>query len=363
MRPRFLLAMAWRESRAAHRRMTLLVAAVAIGVAALVAINSFTRNLLTAIDRQGQALLGADIRFSARAPFTPRLEALIDTIANETLATLCQRGECGLAVSDVVAQRTDFDAMAYVPRTEGTRFARVNAVEGPYPFYGNITTSPAGRWEQLAGGRRAIVDPALLTSLAATVGDTLVLGEGHFEIIAAIEDIPGAAGVQSAFTPRVFISAKWLETTKLITFGSRVSYRTYMRLADEAAAEPIADEYGPVLRPDRIRIRTAKRAREDMLEDLDQLRAARRCRLIVVIFDLQFVGFPLDHDAAHLINARDGKLVAVLRMDAIGRVFAGKRNRRAEDDGVALDLGGGRRHRQRDAHGQCRSGGQSPGVE
>jgi putative ABC transport system permease protein len=271
VRLNFLLAMAWRESRAAHRRMILLVAAVAIGVAALVAINSFTRNLLAAIDRQGQALLGADIRFSSRAPTSPRLEALIDTIADETLTVLCQRGECGLAPNDIVAHRTDFDAMAYVPRTEGTRFARVNAVEGPYPFYGKIVTSPAGEWERLTGGRRAIVDPALLTSLAASIGDTLVLGEGSFEIIAAIEDIPGAAGVSSAFTPRVFISAQWLEATKLITFGSRVSYRTYLRLADEAAAEPIADEYGPLLRPDRIRIWTAKRDREEMLEDLDQL--------------------------------------------------------------------------------------------
>jgi putative ABC transport system permease protein len=251
--------------------MILLVAAVAIGVAALVAINSFTRNLLAAIDRQGQALLGADIRFSSRVPPTPRLEALIDTIADEALTTLCQRGECGLTADDIVAHRTDFDAMAYVPRTEGTRFARVNAVEGPYPFYGKIVTSPAGQWQQLAGGRRAIVDPALLTSLAASVGDTIVLGEGSFEIIAAIEDIPGAAGVASAFTPRVFISAQWLEATKLITFGSRVSYRTYLRLADEAAAEPIADEYGPLLRPDRIRIWTAKRDREEMLQDLDQL--------------------------------------------------------------------------------------------
>jgi len=271
VRLKFLLAMAWRESRAAQRRMMLLVTAVAIGVAALVAINSFTRNLLAAIDRQGQALLGADIRFTSRAPASTRLEALIDTIADETLTTLCQRGECGLAADDIVAHRTDFDAMAYVPRTEGTRFARVNAVEGPYPFYGKIVTSPAGRWEQLTGGRRAIVDPALLTRLAASIGDTLVLGEGSFEIIAAIEDIPGAAGVESAFSPRVFISAQWLETTKLITFGSRVSYRTYLRLADEAAAEPIADEYGPLLRPDRIRIWTAKRDREEMLEDLDQL--------------------------------------------------------------------------------------------
>jgi len=36
---RFVLAMAWRESRAAGRRLLLLTAAVSIGVAALVAIG------------------------------------------------------------------------------------------------------------------------------------------------------------------------------------------------------------------------------------------------------------------------------------------------------------------------------------
>ena len=41
MRP-FVLVMAWRESRASLRRMALLLASIAVGVAALVAISSFT---------------------------------------------------------------------------------------------------------------------------------------------------------------------------------------------------------------------------------------------------------------------------------------------------------------------------------
>ena len=272
MKIRFLFAMAWRESRAARRRLSLLVGAVAIGVAALVAINSFTTNLLDAIDAQGKALLGADLRITGRAPFSEDMESLIDSVADGALVELCDNDDaCDLTRADLVARRTDFDAMAYVPESDGTRFVRVNAVAGPYPFYGVIETNPADRWSDLLGGHRTIVDPSLLTVLGAEIGDTLVLGEGRFEIIATIEDIPGSAGVESAFAPRLFISEAWVEETQLISFGSRVSYRAYLRLASEDAAEAIADRYADQLRPDRISIWTAKRDRESTLEDLDQL--------------------------------------------------------------------------------------------
>ncbi|HEY6223146.1 MAG TPA: hypothetical protein VIW26_05145, partial [Gemmatimonadales bacterium] len=74
--PRFVLRMAWRESRAGRRRLWLLTGAVTAGVAALVAINSFTQNLRTSVAEQARSLLGADMAFSSRRPFSPRVEAL-----------------------------------------------------------------------------------------------------------------------------------------------------------------------------------------------------------------------------------------------------------------------------------------------
>ena len=53
--PRFVLRMAWRESRAGRRRLWLLTGAVTAGVAALVAINSFTQNLRTSVVKIGRA--------------------------------------------------------------------------------------------------------------------------------------------------------------------------------------------------------------------------------------------------------------------------------------------------------------------
>ena len=134
--PRFVLRMAWRESRAGRKRLWLLTGAITAGVAALVAINSFTQNLRTSVAEQAKALLGADLSISSRGTFTPRVEALIDSLIAPDSAAQRPPGRRALQVS--------FPGMAYVPRTKGIRLVQIRAVEGDYPFYGEITTQPAG---------------------------------------------------------------------------------------------------------------------------------------------------------------------------------------------------------------------------
>src|SRR3954471_11170858 len=139
--------MAARELRAAPRRLLLLMGTVAVGVAALVAINSFTDNLQDSVRQQARVLLGADLSLVSRQPFSPRVEALLDTLSS----------------SSQQARVISFAGMAYVPRTAGTRLVQVAAVEGRYPFYGEIKTQPRKGWSELQSGRNIIVDPSLLT--------------------------------------------------------------------------------------------------------------------------------------------------------------------------------------------------------
>ena len=107
------------------------------------------------------------------------------------------------------------------------RFVQVRGVTDNYPFYGEIVTEPAGRWALLHQGANAIVDPALLTSLNARVGDTLRLNFGTFTIIASIKDIPGAVGIGEMLGPRVFIPARYIAETQLLVFGS-IAERTVL---------------------------------------------------------------------------------------------------------------------------------------
>ena len=160
----FAVRLAFRESRSL-RRTALLVAAVTAGVAALVAIESFTASLQDSVREQSQSLLGADLQLGSASPFTPAAERTLGAIREQ-------------AGPDAQLARTvGFSAMAFVDRTAGTRLVQVVAVEGGYPFYGEMKTDPAGAWPSLAGGGGVIVDPSLLLALDAKVGDTLSLGD------------------------------------------------------------------------------------------------------------------------------------------------------------------------------------------
>ncbi|HUG27920.1 MAG TPA: FtsX-like permease family protein, partial [Gemmatimonadales bacterium] len=253
--PGFVLRMAWREGRAGRRKLGLLTGAVAAGVAALVAINSFTLNLTDSVEAQARAMLGADIIISSRQPFPDRASALVDS----------------LQVENRVARMVSFAGMAYVPRTSGVRLVQVRAVEPAYPFYGEIITQPAGLWPRLSEGGIVLVDPTLLPALDARVGDTLALGETTFTIGGVVTNFPGSVGIASAFGPRVFIGTADLAATGLLEFGARVEYATYAQLADPSQGPGLRTAYREELRTHRVAISTVENESEELSEALERL--------------------------------------------------------------------------------------------
>jgi putative ABC transport system permease protein len=253
---RFVLAMAWRESRAAGRRLMLLTAAISIGVGALVAINSFTDNLRDSVEHQSRSIMGADLSVSSRAAFTPKARALVDSLAG-------RGGRLSLV--------TGFEGMAYVPRTAGTRLVRVSAIEGGYPFYGEIRTDPRGAWRLLQDGPTALVDASFLTALNAHIGDTLALGEARFAIAGAVLSFPGDVAIRAAFGPRVFIPARYLAATKLLGFGARAEYQAYVQLPGDANAAALAARFRKPLSEQRVNLRTVDEEQRNLSSFLDQL--------------------------------------------------------------------------------------------
>ena len=255
MTPGFVIRLAARETRAAWRRLLVLTASVAVGTGALVAINAFSDNLRGSVRDQARALLGADLSLSSRKPLEGHAAAVLDT----------------LALGGRTARTVNFAGMAYVPRTTGTRLVQVTAVEGDFPFYGEITTEPRSAWKDLHGGPRVVVEPALLTQLDARLGDTLALGEGRFVITGTVTGIPGDVGVRAAFGARVFIPAATLESTKLLGFGSRAEYAAFVQLPAGRDAQALAKQYRPRLRADRVRIRSVEEDRDNLSETLGRL--------------------------------------------------------------------------------------------
>jgi putative ABC transport system permease protein len=238
-----LLRLSWRESRFARRRLLLFLSSISLGVAALVATRSFATNLADGVREESRGLLGADLALSSNRPMAPRALAALDSL---------RRAGGG------VARGLNFVSVALLPRTGGTRLAQIRAVENAFPFYGRIVTEPAGAWRLLAGGRNAVVDPALLPSLGGRVGDSVSIGEARFRIVGIVRRVPGEGGIASTFAPRVFIPYARAAETRLIRFGSRVEHEAFVRMATPAAAQAWAQAHRAPLRTDRVGVRTAQ---------------------------------------------------------------------------------------------------------
>ncbi|MFL5595584.1 MAG: ABC transporter permease [Gemmatimonadaceae bacterium] len=249
-------SLAWRESRTARRRLLLYMSSISLGVAALVAIDSFSANIIQSVKDQSRALMGGDVSFNSSKPFPPAVDSLVDSL-----------GRHGVSFARV----TTFPSMAVVPRTAGTRFAQVRGVTENYPFYGNIITEPAGRWPRLHQGAYAIVDPALLISLNATVGDSLRLGFGTFTIIASVKDVPGAAGIAEMLGPRIFIPAKYIAETQLLVFGSTAERTVLARLPSGVDPDKFVKPFKKRVESQQVRVRTVTQtevATADAIENL-----------------------------------------------------------------------------------------------
>ncbi len=256
-RLRFILTLAWRESRASRRRLLLFASAISLGVGALVAIGSFTANLERGIRAQARELLGADLELSSGRPLSRRIEGILDSLVRTGAR---------------VTRRTTFQSMAYIRRTEGTRLVDVRAVGPGFPFYGEAITSPAGRWRGLDSTRIAIVDTSLLVALGARIGDTLVIGSAEFPIAAVVSEVPGhVTGGMNAFGSQVYIPARDVPATRLIVFGSRVRHAALVKFDDPRDARRLKAKARAIFTRERVSSQTADDTQRELTGVLDSL--------------------------------------------------------------------------------------------
>lgn len=218
----WILLMAWRDMRRAKSRLGLFAAAVVAGVAALVAINSFRANLESEMDRQSRGLLGADVEYDAKMPFSPKVEALLAQVP----------------VADS-AREVKLATMAFFPTQDDTRIVRLHAMEGNFPWYGSMDTNPPGL--RVAGRSEpvALLEDSLMLQFDLTPGDPIKIGDLEFKVLGEVLRIPGERTFTGSFAPRVLIPLDFLEATGLNAYGSRLSYYTYHKFEDSQAAESL----------------------------------------------------------------------------------------------------------------------------
>ena len=257
-RTRAIFGIAWRESRTARRRLLLYMSSISLGVAALVAIDSFSDNVIRSVHEQSRALLGGDAIVERNAPRTKMVDSLLDSLSKAGIAH---------------TTGTNFASMALVPRSGGTRLVQVHAVAKGYPYYGNIITEPAPAWRELQNSNNVVVDPALIVSLNAKIGDSLTLGTATFVITGTLKSVPGDVGFSAAIGPRIYMPERFVEQTGLVVFGSRAEYDILFKLPEGTPATPFVQRFSKrMLDSTNGNMRSAGYNESQLASAIDQLR-------------------------------------------------------------------------------------------
>ena len=218
----WVLRMAWRDSRGRRQRLLLYTGAIAVGIAALTGLRGLSLSMERNIDEQAAALLGADMEIESDDPFDTEIESVIDSIGGRK------------------ARLVELNSMVYLPRSDDTRLAQVRALEGGYPFYGQLRTEPASASYSWQAADGALVDDGLMLQFGVAIGDSIRVGYVSLPIVGRLLYVPGETSVRSDIQPRVFIPLRFLPETGLVKRGSRVEYKVYLRFDDGRDVEALA---------------------------------------------------------------------------------------------------------------------------
>ncbi len=214
--------LARRELRGGLRGFRVFLACLALGVAAIAGVGSFSESVVAGLRGDARVLLGGDVD----------LRLIHRTADDEQFAYLQDRSE---RLSQVVRMR----AMARPAARDGRSLVELKAVDTAYPLTGSLHTAPAAAPADLLAKRDGmwgvVVDPNLLTKLDIALGEVLRIGEAEFEVRAAIEKEPDRVASVIAFGPRAMIARAALEDTGLVQPGSQIRY--HYRLALPAGTD------------------------------------------------------------------------------------------------------------------------------
>ena len=286
----FILKMAWRDTRASRRRLLLYSLSIVLGVAALIGISSLGDSLRAAVDAQAKGLLGADLSASGRQKFSEpaltRLRAL--------------GGELAFGVATTT--------MATFGDT-GHRLVQLTAVEGGFPFYGDVETVPAGALTRLAEGNNAVVEEALLTSAGLAIGGEIKLGPTRFTVVGVLKKYPGQSPFAAMFAPRVQVSMPALQATNLLSRGSLSTHTAYLKLPPAIDAKAVERKLREDLRSERLNFATAEERKEQLGDALKNVFAFTS----LVGFLALFLGAVGVASAMHVFIRQRLATVAILR--------------------------------------------------
>ncbi|WP_414696995.1 ABC transporter permease [Paraburkholderia sp.] len=204
--------------------LTMLLLALVLAVAALSSVGFLADRLHQGLERDARRMIAADFIVRADHPVDPQFTAEAHALGLHTATT---------AIFPSMINTTGAQPVS--------RLAAVKAVSPGYPLRGALRIAPApGAADHPAASipppGTVWVDEQLLDALKLKVGDKVKVGSRDFTIGALITRELDRGFSFVNFSPRLMLRADDLQSTGLITYGSRVTYRLLVAGSDDALA-------------------------------------------------------------------------------------------------------------------------------
>jgi putative ABC transport system permease protein len=252
------LRMLSRDWRAGE--LTVLIAAIVLAVGSVGTVAFFADRVKTALTRQANLLLGADVLVSG------------DRALPEVLGEEARRR--GLATTPALkfnsmVQRTGADSGA------GAVLADVKAVAAGYPLRGAImltdSASPEGTPAPGIPRRgEAWPDARLAARLGAAVGDSITVGEATLRVGAIVQQEPEVVGGLLSIGPRLLVNLDDVPATNLLQPGNRATWRLMVAdKTDRARLDPYLKWLTAELKPGQ-RMENVRDLRPEIRQTLER---------------------------------------------------------------------------------------------
>ncbi|MFM0504504.1 ABC transporter permease [Paraburkholderia caffeinilytica] len=204
--------------------LTMLLLALVLAVAALSSVGFLADRLHQGLERDARRMIAADFIVRADHPVDPQFAQQASALGLNTAST---------AIFPSMINSTGAQPVS--------RLAAIKAVSPGYPLRGalRIASAPGAAdhpTQSIPAPGTVWVDQALLDALKLHIGDAVKVGSRTFTIGAVITRELDRGFSFVNFSPRLMLRADDVQSTGLITFGSRVTYRLLVAGSDASVA-------------------------------------------------------------------------------------------------------------------------------
>jgi len=277
----------WRDARAGELRV--LLAAVALGVAALSSVSFLADRLNAGLQRDAKQLLGGDAVVVSDNPTPAAFVAKAQQLQLQGVTTLSFP-----TMARGVAKQ------AGASQEPNSRLVALKVVEAGYPLRGqlkvmndlptaqnaiaqNTLDASAQTTTDIPSPRTVWAEPATLEALGLQVGDEVLLGNQRFTLRHVLVHEPDRGAGFMNFAPRLMMNAADLAATGLVQPASRITWR-YAVVGQEAQVQQFmawaeAQSKQPEVRG--VRVESLEAGRPEMRQTLD--RAGKFLNLVALL--------------------------------------------------------------------------------